>query len=463
VDTIKPSRLPRPVGTLRALPATQRSAAEGSFEMRGRRGFAAPIAVAGVLTVVLTGCGGSKGGSSSTAPGTFDGKGAITLATGKDTSGYLQSALDKWNSSHANEQVRLIELPESADQQRQQMIQNAQTKSDAYTILNVDVVWTAEFAANGWIEQLPQDQFPADKLLKGPAATAKYFNKLYAAPYLTDAGLLYYRKDLLDAAGITSAPKTWDEMKQDCQKIQGSNPGLGCYAGQFEKYEGLTCNFSEAIDSAGGQVVDDQGKPVVNSAAAKSGLDFLVDGLKSGLFPKDSITYKEEEGRRSFQDGKLIFHRNWPYVYAKASATDGSSKIAGKFGVAQIPGMSGVGKPTLGGHNLAISKFAKNKGSALEFIKFLTSESEEKTHLQKTSEAPVWTSLYDDPELVKQFGYLPVLKTSLDGAVGRPAIVKYGDATTAIQEEAYAALTGTKTSDQALKDLQAKLTTIIGK
>jgi len=433
--------------------------------MRGRRGFAAPIAVAGVLTVLLAGCGGSKSGGSSATPGAFDGKGAFTFATGKDTSGYLPSAVEKWNSSHANEQVRLIELPESADQQRQQMIQNAQTKSDAYTILNVDVVWTAEFAANGWIEQLPAGQFPTDKILKGPAATAKYFNKLYAAPYLTDAGLLYYRKDLLDAAGITSAPKTWDDMKTACQKVQAQpgNASLGCYAGQFEKYEGLTCNFSEAIDSAGAQVIDDQGKPVLNTPAAKSGLDFLVDGLKSGLFPKDSITYKEEEGRRAFQDGKLIFHRNWPYVYAKASATDGSSKVAGKFGVAQIPGLSGAGKPTLGGHNLAISKFAKNKGSALEFIKFLTSEAEEKTHLQKTSEAPVWASLYDDPDLIKQFGYLPTLKGSLDGAIGRPAIVKYGDATTAIQEEAYAALTGTKTSDQALKDLQAKLTTIIGK
>src|SRR2546423_15724054 len=225
--------------------------------MRGRRASAVSV-IAGALGVVLTlgACGGGSKSGSTPAAGTFDAKGPITLATGKDTSGYLQSALDKWNSAHASEQVRLIELPASADQQRQQMIQNAQTKSDAYTVLNVDVVWTAEFAANGWIEQLPQDQIPTDKILKGPAATAKYFNKLYAAPYLTDSGLLYYRKDLLDAAGITSAPKTWDELKADCQKVQGSNPGLGCYAGQFEKYEGLTCNFSEAIDSAGGQVVD---------------------------------------------------------------------------------------------------------------------------------------------------------------------------------------------------------------
>jgi len=433
--------------------------------MRGRHVSAAPIAIIGALAVVigLTACGDDSTSTTPAQPGTFEGKGPITLATGKDTSGYLQSALAKWNKDHPNEQARLIELPESADQQRQQMIQNAQTKSDAYTILNVDVVWTAEFAANGWIEELPANQFPLDKMLKGPAETAKYFNKLYAAPYLTDGGMLYYRKDLLDAAGITSPPKTWAEMKTACDKVRATNAGIGCYAGQFEKYEGLTVNFAEAVQSAGGAIVDDQGKPVVNSPEAKKGLDFLVDGLKSGLMPRASITFKEEEGRRAFQDGKLIFHRQWPYQYTKANATDGSSKVAGKFAVAPLPGDSGEGKSSLGGHNLAISKFAKNKGSAIEFIKFLTSEAEEKLHLQKTSEAPVYAALYDDPELIKQFPYLPTLKASVDGAVPRPRAVKYGETTTAIQEEAYAAMTGKKTSDQALQDLQNKLTTIIGK
>ncbi len=433
--------------------------------MRGRHGLPGSVALIGaiVLTLVLAGCGGG-GSTSSTPAGTFDGKGAITLATGKDTSGYLQSALDKWNSAHPNEQARLIELPESADQQRQQMIQNGQTKSDAYTILNVDVVWTAEFAANGWIEQLPQDQFPTDKMLKGPVATVMYFNKMYAAPYLTDGGMLYYRKDLLDAAGVTAPPKTWDEMTADCKKVQASagGAGVGCYAGQFEKYEGLTVNFSEAINSAGGQVIGDDGKPKVDTPEAKKGLDFLVQGFKDGTIPKEAITYKEEEGRRAFQDGKLIFHRQWPYQYTKANATDGSSKVAGKFAVAPLPGLTSTGKSSLGGHNLAISKFAKNKGSALEFIKFLTSESEEKLHLQKTSEAPVYATLYDDTSLQQQFPYLPTLKDSVNNAIPRPRVVKYGDATTAIEEEAYAALTGTKTSDQALKDLQAKLTTIIG-
>ncbi|MGN9779420.1 ABC transporter substrate-binding protein [Micromonospora sp. H33] len=413
------------------------------------------------LVAGVAGCGGDDGGGGTQAqPGTFEGKGPITWATGKDTSGYIKSALDKWNKDHPSEQVRLIELPEAADAQRQQLIQNAQTKSDAYTIVSTDVVWTAEFAANGWIEQLPENEFPLDKMLQPAIETAEYFNKLYAVPWRTNGGLLFYRKDLLDAAGVTSAPKTWDDMKQACQKVQAKNPGIGCYAGQFEKYEGLTVNFSEAVHSAGGVVVDDQGKPNVNTPEAKQGLDFLAQGLSSGVIPRDAVTYKEEEGRRAFQDGKLIFHRQWPYQYVLANTTDGSSKVNGKFAVAPLPGSSGPGKSSLGGLNLAISKFGKNKGSALEFIKFITSEAEEKVQLEKTSEAPVYTALYDDPSLQQKFPYLPMLKASVENAVARPRVVKYGDTTLAIQEEAYAALTGKKSSDQALKDLQSKLESI---
>ena len=146
-----------------------------------------------------------------------------------------------------------------------------------------------------------------------------------------------------------------------------------------------------------------------------------------------------------------------------STLVSGTLKLQLTLNATCAPGLSGAGKSSLGGHNLAISKFAKNKGSALAFIQFLTSEPEEKLHLQKTSEAPVYSELYDDPELIKQFPYLPILKASVNDAVARPRVVKYGDATTAIQEDAYAALTGQKTTDDALKDMQDKLTSIIGK
>src|SRR5690606_17700597 len=125
--------------------------------------------------------------------------------------------------------------------------------------------------------------------------------------------------------------------------------------------EGLTVNFSEAVDSAGGQAVGADGKPNANTEDGKKGLQLLVDGFASGLIPQEAITNKEEEGRRAFQDGKLVCHRQWPYQWVLANQTDGSSKVAGKFGVAALPGLTGPGVSTLGGANLAISKFGKNK------------------------------------------------------------------------------------------------------
>lgn len=416
-------------------------------------------ALVAATALALAGCGdsGDSGNSGSSGDSTaLEGRGEITFATGKDTSGNMVKLVDQWNKEHPNEKVKIVELPESADDQRNQMVQNAQVKSDAFSVLNLDVVWTAEFAANRWVVELPQDQFELDKFLEPAVNTAKYRDKLYAVPVYSDGGMLYYRKDLLDAAGV-QPPKTWDELQAACTKVLATNPGLSCYAGQFEKYEGLTVNFAEAVGSAGGAILDKDGKPAVNSAEAKAGLATLVDGFKSGMIPQKAITYKEEDGRRAFQAGELLFHRQWPYQYALANATDGSSQVAGKFAVAPLPGKSGPGTSSLGGHNFAISSFAKNKATALDFIKFFNSEDAQKSNVLATSQAPTRTSLYDDSELTSKFPYLPILKESILKAEPRPQAVKYGDVTQAIQEAAYAALTGAKTTDAALADLQTKL------
>jgi len=425
--------------------------------MRQRRVMAAASAL--VLALGLAACGGADDDSADTSAGKLEGTGPFTFVTGKDTSGNLQNQVNAWNKDHANEKVTVVELPESADAQRERMVTNAQTKSDEFGVLNLDVIWTAEFAANGWIEQLPEDEFPLDKLLPTTIETGKYFKKLYAVPVTSDGGLLYYRKDLLDAAGVSKPPTTWAEMKTACDAVLKlpAAKGTSCYAGQFDKYEGLTVNFSEAVNSAGGKVVDDEGKPDVNTPEAKKGLDFLVNGFKTGEIAPKALTFKEEEGRRAFQAGELIFHRQWPYQYAKANATDGSSKVAGKFAVAPLPGESGAGVSTLGGHNYAISSYVKNKKSALDFIKFMVSEERQRANLEATSQAPTWTSLYDDQALVTKFPYLPTLKASIENASKRPEAVKYQEVSTAIQEQAYAALKGDKSSDDALKELQSSL------
>ncbi|MFF6801189.1 extracellular solute-binding protein [Streptomyces sp. NPDC012616] len=407
--------------------------------------------------LVLTACGSSDDSSSSGASKSpsFSGRGPITFAAAKDSSGVVQKVIDGWNTQHPKEKVTFVQLPSDVNQQRQQMIQNAETKSDAYTVLSLDAVWTSEFAAHQWIDQLPAGQFPLDKMLKPVVETTKYRDHLYAVPQSSDGGMLYYRSDLLKKAGVSAAPTTWAEMQAACAKVEKlpEAKGMSCYAGQFQKYEGLTVNFSEAVNSAGGVVTDAGGKPDVDTPAAKKGLDFLVDSFKDGTIPKEAITYQEEEGRQAFQSGKVIFLRNWPYVYSLAE----KSKVAGKFAVVPLPGLTGAGSSALGGHNVALSSFAKNKATALDFIKYFTNLDSATTFLKEGSAAPPYADLYDDQALAKQYPYLPVLKKSILNAVPRPRVVQYGDVSSAIQQEAYAALNGDKSSTQALKDLQEAL------
>lgn len=415
-------------------------------------------AVTAALTLV-SGCGLGASGVESGVDAKE--RGPITYAAGKDLSGVVPELIKRWNDKHPDEKVTFIELPENANSQRQMMIQNAQLKSDTYTVLSLDVVWTAEFASHRWIDELPPNSFPFDKTLGAINGTASYRGKWFSMPYASDGAMLYYRKDLLEKAGVKEPPKTWDEMREICDKVLGEKKSkMSCYGGQFEKYEGLTVNFSEAVNSAGGQVTDAKGIPHLDTPEAKRGMDHLVDSFKDGTVPKDGITFMEEQGRRAFEKGNLLFYRNWPYQYSISDKKAKSNVVAGKFGVAPIPGEKGTGASSLGGHNLALSASARNKATALDFMRFMTNEQSARMKLEKGSLAPVFAKLYDDPKLVKKFPYLPVLKKSILGAEPRPRVVQYGDATTAIQDEAYNALTGKKSSAAALRSLQRKLRAI---
>jgi multiple sugar transport system substrate-binding protein len=435
--------------------------------VRQRRHNSRAVAAAATLIAVATtlaACGGSSSGEEKQAGETpsaaaLEGRGPITYATGRDASGAAAETIAKWNTAHPDEQVTMIELPDSADQQRQQLIQNAEIKSDAFSVINVDVVWTSEFAANKWLVALPEDAFATDAMIPAVLEAGKYRDKLYAAPYYTDGALFYYRTDLLAAAGIDGPPKTWEEMQSDCQAVLAlpEAAGMSCYAGQMDKGEGLTVNFSEAVNSAGGSIVSDDGSVSVDTPEALEGLTFLTDGLKSGLMPPESITFKEEEGRRAFQEGKLVFHRNWPGPYSSFGATDGSSPVAGKFDVAPIPGSDGPGVSTLGGHYLGISPFAPNKATALDFITFFTSQDEEGARLGTSSRAPVYSAFFEDQAVIAQRPFFPMLLDSLENAAPRPKVVRYGDTTAAIQDEIYAALKGEKEPKAALTELQTKL------
>src|SRR5829696_2796668 len=433
-----------------------------TFVPPARRVLAGASIVA-LLAVTACGGGGDEGTpqASGSAGADFSKQGDIEYWQGKDTSGFAGKLIDAFNKQHPNGKVIFHELSANANEQRQQMIQNTQIKNPKMGVLSMDVVWTGEFAAKGYVEALPPD-VSTEGMLKAPVDAATYFGKLYGLPSSSDGGLLYYRTDLLKKYDIANPPTTFDEMKAACDKIiAGENDSkLGCYGGQFDKYEGLTVNFDEAVHAAGGVIVDDNGKPNVATPEATKGLQTLVDWFKDGHIPKGAITWQEENGRTAFQHGELIFHRNWGYVYARAT-NDKDSQVKGKFDTAPLPGISGPGVSSLGGHSFAVAKNADNKGTALDFLKFAASPEMQKQGALVASQTPVTEATYSDPDVLKKFPFFKTELASIQGAKPRPKAVEYGDVTLAIQDAAYGALQGQTAPDAALQSLQSKLQTLI--
>ncbi|WP_318219044.1 ABC transporter substrate-binding protein [Streptomyces sp. SCL15-6] len=405
-----------------------------------------------VLIVLLSGYAGS---GSRTVESDATGRGPLTLATAGDLTGYLGPLLAGWNRTHPGEKVTLVELPDSADETRAQMATDLRGGDRSrFDVLNIDVDWTPQFAAAGWVRPLPRERFPLESFLPPVVDTATYDGQLYAVPYVTNAGLLLYRKDVLAKEGLPP-PRTWAELEKDARTI-APKYGLDGYAGQLLPYEGLTVNAAEAVYSAGGTILGDEGRRVtVDSVAAREGIGFLVRGVREGWIPKQALTYKEEESRQAFQDGHLLFLRNWPYAYVAASAKD--SSVAGKVGVVRLPGPDGPGTSVLGGSNLAVAAHARHPDSAARLIAYLTSEPAQRQVLTRGAMPPVRASLYQTPALIRQFPYLPVLRTAVLSAAPRPKSPRYDQVSLVVQAVVHDTLTGHETPAAAVRRLAREL------
>jgi multiple sugar transport system substrate-binding protein len=390
----------------------------------------------------------------------LSGTGPITIATGKlDTSSYLPALIGQWNAAHPGQRVTLIPLPDESDDQLAQLVANLQTKSSLYDVMNLDVIWIAEFAASGWITPLNPKSFPLGDLLRPAVATTVYQGKMYAAPFTSNAELLYYRKDIL--AG-RPPPRTWTQLA-NLAKALAPRHGMAGYAGQLAAYEGLTVNFAEAVQSAGGSILSPDGTRVtLNSAPARAALSFLSGGLRQGWIPRASLNYDEAASQQAFETGKLLFLNNWPYVYGQASVPGPGNQVAGKFGVTALPGLDGPGSSSLGGADLAISAFSRHPVTALAFIKFLTSMPAERQVLIDASLPPVWAALYTDPALIRRFPYLPALKKAILTAKPRPEIPNYAQLSLAISSTIHQALATSRPVGPTITTLSSQLNSVIG-
>lgn len=430
----------------------------GSVKRLRRVRFAAAVAAAAAGLVLVAGCTDSP--PSGGPPPSADGVGPITFATGNDDAAFFRSLIGRWNQQHPNERVTLLLLPDAENGQLAQLAANLQAGSPVYDVIDMDVIWTAQFASAGWIIPLEPAMFPLGDFLRPAVQTAMYDGHLWAVPYYSNAEVLFYRKDILAKAG-KQPPRTWAQLA-NLAKTVAPRYGLAGYAGQLAPYEGLTVNFADAVQSAGGSILAPGNSAVtVDSPQAETGLNFLVNGLREGWIPKSSLTYEEESSWDDFAAGKLLFLSNWPFIYHQASELSPANKVYGKVGVTLLPGLDGPGSSSLGGSNLAVSAFSRHQATALAFIQYVTSLPEERQLFADEGLPPVWTSLYSDPAMLKQFPYLPLVRQAILTAQPRPSITSYDQASLAISSAVYQALTFKKTPQQALAEMSSQLSQII--
>lgn len=366
----------------------------------------------------------------------------------------FRGLLDRFERENPGIRVKDETLPASTDEQHQFYVINLEGRSSDFDVLSMDVIWVPEFARAGWLRDLSR-LWPGEEreeFFPGPVRAVTFEGKAYAVPWYIDAGLLYYRKDLLKKYG-RKPPVTWPELVESAKYITQRENDVYGFIWQGKQYEGLVCNVLEYIWSNGGDVLDD-GKVVINSPKNIEALRFMRDMIEEyKITPPLVTTAIEEPTRHIFGSGRAVFMRNWPYAW-NIFEREGSP-VRGKIGVAPLPYFSGgVSASTLGGWQLGVNRYSRRPDAAEKLIKFLTSPESQKTLAMTVGYKPTRKELYLDKELMREQPFMTGLYDIFMKARPRPVSPYYMMMTQVMQPEFSAVISGIKTPEEALASAQ---------
>ena len=387
-----------------------------------------------------------------------------------DTGGNLQwlrGVLDEYQKT-SGDTVNIVAMPSSTtDQFGQYKLWLAAGNSDI-DVYQTDVIWAPQLSdqfvdLTDAAKDVAKDFFPS--IIESQTANGK----LVAIPFFTDAPALYYRKDLLEKYKLT-VPKTWEEMAKDAKVIQDGERAAGNkdfwgYVFQGNAYEGLTCDALEWVKSyGGGQIVEPDGTISINNDKAAAAITEAASWVNT-ISPPGVLSYGEEESRGVWQLGNAAFMRNWPYAYALGNADD--SPIKGKFDVSTLPVGAEGDSPasTLGGWNLAVSKYSKNQDAAIKLVMYLSSAEVQKKRAIDLSALPTRIAIYDDADVAKAQPIIPNWKSVFQNAVPRPSAptkTKYNEVSNLFWSAVHDTLSGNGSAADNLEQLEAKLTDLKG-
>lgn len=344
--------------------------------------------------------------------------------------------------------VREELLPASSDGQHQYYAMNLDGGKPPFDLLAVDTIWVQEFARAGWIAPLDNllPQAEREEFFPGPIMAATLDHKLYAVPWYVDAGVLYYRRDLLDRHGI-APPATWPELVHAARVILDAeqDPDLAGFVWQGKQYEGLICVALEVIRSNGTDLwTGDRNR-------AETSLRFLRETISvHGITPLSTSMADEESTRQIFGDGRALFMRNWPYAWSLLERE--GSPVRGKIGMAPLPSFPGyAGAPVLGGWLLAIPQHSPRQEAASELIRFLTSPEVQRRMAIALGYNPTRRALYAEIPLVETRPVLKDLYPILLKARPRPVTPYYLLLSQSAQPEVSAFVVGRKTASETLE------------
>ncbi|HUE86332.1 MAG TPA: ABC transporter substrate-binding protein [Vicinamibacterales bacterium] len=365
----------------------------------------------------------------------------------------VRAQLARFAEQHPGIDVELRVTPDAADQRHQLYVQWLNAQAQDPDVLQLDIIWTAEFAGAGWI--LPLDRYGPDARDFFPAAieSNRWRGALYALPWFVDVGLLYWRTDLMSAP-----PQSLAALRDAALGAIEAGETRWGLAWQGARYEGLVTVFVEHLGAFGGGILDDAGAVIVDQPAAVRALTFMCDSIENGLVPASSLTWQEEQVRFAFQNGQTAFMRNWPYAWALLR-DPAQSRVAGRVSVAPFPGAEG-GRATaaLGGAQLAVNAFSDQPELAWELVEFLTAPDQMLERARVAAQLPSRQSLYDSPELARALNMpLENVRAAVAAAVPRPVTPVYSELSELLQVHLHRALTGQQNPEDALNRAAADI------
>jgi multiple sugar transport system substrate-binding protein len=368
--------------------------------------------------------------------------------------------LDRFRRLHPSIRIEIRVTPDAADQRHQLYVQWLNARATEPDVLQLDVIWTAEFAAAGWIAPLDRFSPPTADFFAATVAAHRWRGELFALPWFVDVGMLYRRTDLAPLA-----PRDLGTLVQLARagRQRASIPfGL---VWQGARYEGLVTTFLEHLGAFGGAILDVDGRVVVDSEAAIMALTFMRDAIhEDDVVPPAVLTWQEEQTRFAFQNGQAVFMRNWPYAYTLLQ--DGSqSNVAGRVAVSVMPAADGgVPSAALGGSALAINAHSEQQDAAYRLIEYLLQPEQMLERARVAGQYPPRHRLYDTAELAAALPIPPAAALAvIERATPRPVTPVYNQLSELLQVSLHRALTRQQTPRAALREAADSIRTLLAR